>query len=220
MKYKKQIILVFVFALGFLAFSNRDAIDSLLKTIELYSENTPILAALMVILTQAVFTSLAFPGLPVTLFIGGLFGPLWGTVVAVIGNTIGSAVAFLLSRYLLRDYVSNKVMSKYPKMKEYEERLKQNGFTTVLVLRLIPLFPYNATNFLLGVTKLKFKDYALASFIGMIPGTFLFVGLGGSIRDLDPMTIALNIAGIILLIYFGRKYEKKVQNKKVNIKTK
>ena len=213
MKFKKQIVLAAVIILGVVGFINRGFIDELLNQIEVYALESPVLAASMIIAVQAIFTSLAFPGLPITLFIGGIFGPIWGVIVAIIGNTIGSSVSFLLSRYLLRNYVSQKILSKYPKMQDYEERLKKNGFTTVLVLRLIPLFPYNATNFFLGVTKIRFNDYLVASFFGMIPGTILFVGLGGSLKDLDPLSLTLNILGIVLLIYFGKKYEKKVNEK-------
>ncbi len=165
------------------------------------------------VLAKIVATVLLLPATPLTLLSGALLGSFWGTVCAMIGNSIGAILAFLLSRYLFANFVKTKILPKYPKIKEYEQKLFKNGFYTILLLRLIPLFPFNALNFILGVSSVKFKDYTLATIIGILPGTILFVYFGESIFMLNFYKIAFSVLGIAALVYFG-KFLQNRENKK------
>ncbi len=169
----------------------------------------PFLTALILIALKTVVAPLGFPGTPLTLLSGALLGNFFGTIAALIGNTLGATLAFLLSRYLLKEYFQKNLVSKYPKMRKYEERLEEKAFSTVVALRLIPLFPFNALNFLLGVSNIPVRTYALASFVGMIPGTALFVYFGESLRMLSVINIVFAVLGIATLTYLGKMYEKR-----------
>lgn len=213
MKKKKLILLVILIVCSALAIFYYEQLFNLILRLEVEGSRMPFVSALVLIFLKTISAPLGVPGTPLTLLSGAIFNNFWGTLVALIGNTAGAVLAFLLSRYILRDYVQNKFLSKYPKIKEYETRLEKRGLITVAVLRLIPLFPFNVLNFVLGVTKIKFKDYLIGSFVGMIPGAFVFVSLGGSLSALDPMNITLSILGIFALIYLGKWYERKYERK-------
>jgi uncharacterized membrane protein YdjX (TVP38/TMEM64 family) len=206
---KKVLLVIFIVALSSVIFIYREEFLLFVQNLEQESVTMPFVSALILIGLKAISAPLGFPGTPLTLLAGSLFGNLLGTIIALIGNTIGASLAFLLSRYVLRDYVQKKFESTNPRIKAYDQKIKEKAVTTVIALRLIPLFPFNALNFMLGITSIPFRKYFIGSFIGMIPGTFAFVYFGESLRMLSPLNIALAITGIVLLTYLGKIYEKR-----------
>lgn len=207
--YKKVLLLSAVVVFSILAFIFREKLLELFTQLEAQSKVNPFMIAGILIALKSVAPPLGFPGTPLTLITGSIFGVWIGTLVAIIGNTIGATLAFLLARYIFQDY-TKKLISKYPRIEKYTSRLEKHGLSTVLFLRLVPLFPFNIINFLLGVTPLPLRVYVLGSFIGMIPGTFLYVYLGGSLQMLSPLNITLSIIGIIALTLIGKYYEKRI----------
>lgn len=205
---KKIILITFFFILLAAAFANRSEFITFAQNIEMWSLSNPISTASMLIALKIISAPLGFPGTPLTLLSGSLFGNFVGTIIAIIGNTLGATLAFSVSRYLLRDYVQNKFISNNKLIKKYETRLETKPMATVMLLRIIPIFPFNALNFLLGISNIPIKKYIIGSFIGMIPGTFMFVYFGESIRMLNWINIVFAIVGIILLTYIGKFYEK------------
>ncbi len=169
----------------------------------------PELSALVLILAKIIGALIFFPGTPLTLLAGATFGVFLGSVVSLIGNIIGATLAFFVSRYFLQKYVVKNILSKYPRIAEYEKRFSTHGLETVILLRLIPLFPFNALNYLLGVTRVSNRNYILGTAIGIIPGTIAFVYFGRSLAMLSMLHITLSVAAIIGLIYLGKMYEKK-----------
>ena len=206
--YKKIILLFLIIVLSLLAFVYHGTLLELFKMLEQQSTMNPFLVAGILIALKSVAAPLGIPGTPLTLITGSIFGLWVGTIVALIGNTIGATLAFLLSRYIFRDY-GKKLFSKYPKLQKYMNDLEEKALSTILFLRLVPLFPFNAINFLLGVTPIPLGTYIIGSFIGMIPGTFLFVYLSRSLKMLSFLNILLSIIGIITLTVIGKYYEKK-----------
>jgi len=205
---KKILLVIFVVGVSLTCFVYYTEIMASLAAFEKQSMEMPLFASFVLIGLKTISAILGFPGTPLTLLAGSLFGKFLGTVIALIGNTLGASLAFLLSRYVFRDYVEKNILPKYPKIKEYDKKLQRKGFSTVVALRLIPLFPFNALNFLFGVTSVPFKQYVIGSFIGLIPETFIFVYFGESLRMLSPFNIVLAVLGIVVLTYLGRKYEK------------
>jgi uncharacterized membrane protein YdjX (TVP38/TMEM64 family) len=122
-------------------------------------------------------TVLFFPGLLITMAAGLLFGPLKGTALVSLGSVTGASLAFLIGRYLARNWVSKKTKSS-PRFRALDEAIGKEGAKVVFLLRLSPVFPYNLLNYALGLTRVKFGSYLLASWIGMLPGTLLYVYLG------------------------------------------
>jgi uncharacterized membrane protein YdjX (TVP38/TMEM64 family) len=122
-------------------------------------------------------TVLFFPASVLTIGAGFVFGVLLGTVTVSIASTTGAALAFLIARYLARDKIEEKVGSNQ-KFKQIDRTIGEQGAKLVFLLRLSPLIPFNLSNYFYGLTALKFWPYVLASWIGMLPATLLYVYLG------------------------------------------
>lgn len=124
----------------------------------------------------AVATVAFVPGSILTLAAGAIFGLVKGGITVFIGATLGSWAAFLISRYLARGAVERRIKGS-PKFAAIDRAIEARGFFIVLLLRLSPVFPFNALNYGLGLTRVRFRDYAAAS-IGMLPGTVLYTYYG------------------------------------------
>jgi uncharacterized membrane protein YdjX (TVP38/TMEM64 family) len=122
------------------------------------------------------------PGSLMTMVAGILFGIVEATIIVTIGAVIGCSASFLISRYLARDWVERRLASS-PRYAAVDRVIGEQGFRLVFLLRLSPVFPFTPGNFLLGLTKVSFLDYTLAS-AGMIPGTVLYVYYGSVVGDL------------------------------------
>lgn len=124
-----------------------------------------------------IIATVAFlPGSIVTLGAGVIFGVVWGAIYALIGASLGATVAFLIGRYLVKDWVLNKIAGN-EKFRAIDEAVASEGFKIVLLTRLSPVFPFNLLNYAFGVTGVSFKDYVFG-FIGMIPATVMYVYFG------------------------------------------
>ncbi len=122
-------------------------------------------------------TVLFFPASLMTIAAGIIFGLGIGIAVALSSATLGASLAFLIGRYLARDTVE-KHLGKNEKFQAVNDAIGEQGWKIVGLLRLSPLVPFNVSNYFFGVTKVKFWQYVLASFVGMAPGTALYVYLG------------------------------------------
>ena len=112
---------------------------------------------------------------------GGLaFGPVWGTLGALVGATTRACTQFGVARLLGRETVAKLFKGKVAAV---NNKIAEHGFKTVLLIRLIPNFPFDMQNYGLGFSKVRFTPFALATFLGMIPGSFAFVYLGYSITE-------------------------------------
>lgn len=139
-------------------------------------------APLLYVLLYALAPALLLPGLPLTLAGGVLFGPLWGVVYALGGATIGACVAFLISRYLARAWVEERLRDS--RWRRLDEEVALRGWKVVAFTRLVPLFPFNLLNYALGITSVGFLPYALATLFGMLPACVAFVVFSSSLLDL------------------------------------
>ncbi len=128
-------------------------------------------------LLYAAATVLLVPGSLLTLAAGASFGLLPGFISVLVGATLGAAGAFLVSRHLARKRVESWIAEK-PSFVAVDRAVARDGWKIVFLTRLSPLFPFNFQNYAYGLTRVFFWQYVLASFVGMIPGTFLFVYLG------------------------------------------
>ncbi|MBW2415558.1 MAG: TVP38/TMEM64 family protein [Deltaproteobacteria bacterium] len=122
------------------------------------------------------------PGMVMTLSAGAIFEPVEGVLWVFLGSTLGSAMAFVLARHVARDAVERRFGGS-ALFEAMDRAVGEQGFRIVLLLRLSPLFPFTPINFLLGLTRVRLRDYLLASF-GMIPGTVMYVYYGRVIGDL------------------------------------
>jgi uncharacterized membrane protein YdjX (TVP38/TMEM64 family) len=149
-----------------------------------YVRNLGWVGFLFYALAYVVGTVLLFPGTLLTVGSGFLYGPVWGTVLVSPASVAGATIAFILARSFARDWIAQKVQ-KYPRFAAIERAVGKHGFKTVLLLRLQPVnLPFAVLNYALGLTSVNLRDYILASWLGMLPATILYVYIGSVVRDL------------------------------------
>lgn len=130
---------------------------------------------------------LLVPGSVLTLGAGAVYGVVRGSLLVSLASTLGATAAFLAGRYLARDWVARRLEGN-ERFRAIDEAVGREGWKIVGLTRLSPVFPFNLLNYAYGLTRVSLRDYVLASWAGMIPGTVLFVYLGslaGSVADLD-----------------------------------
>ena len=151
------------------------------------------------ILIYSIAPALLFPGTPLTIAGGILFGPIAGTIYTAIGATIGASVAFLIARYMARELVTKLLI--HGKLNTLDKEVEKQGWKIVAFTRLIPIFPFNFLNYAFGLTTIKFSHYVLASFIFMLPAIVAFVLFSSSLLDLFKGKVSREFfIGIILVI--------------------
>ncbi|MHB8769521.1 MAG: VTT domain-containing protein [Syntrophales bacterium] len=142
----------------------------------------PLAAPLIFMLIYAVAPALFLPSIPLSLAAGFFWGPVWGVLFAITGATAGACVSFFLARYLLRDAVRTRFAAG--QWHWLEENVVKHGWKAVAFVRLIPVFPFNVLNYLLGLTPLSFGQYLWSSVVFMLPGCIAFVAFGSSLGEL------------------------------------
>ena len=136
----------------------------------------------VVFIAGYVAAALAFvPGSVLTIAAGAIFGLTAGTVYVFIGATLGACAAFLLARSFARSAVERRLAGN-PRFAALDRAIASEGLWIVFLLRLSPLFPFSIGNYALGLTRVRFRDYALAC-TGMLPWTFVYVYLGSVVGD-------------------------------------
>jgi uncharacterized membrane protein YdjX (TVP38/TMEM64 family) len=170
--------------------------QTLTTLIQSYGSVAPLLYVCVYALAPAFFV----PGLPFTILGGILFGPLWGVVYAIVGSTAGACVAFLVSRYLARDWVEQQLSN--PRWRRLDEGVEKHGWKVVAFTRLIPLFPFNMLNYAFGLTKIGFRPYAMATFLCMLPACIAFIVFSSSLLDLlrGKVSFAFIIGSLLIIL--------------------
>ena len=148
-------------------------------------------------------TGLSIPGAAImTLVAGALFGVVVGTLIVSFASTMGATLAFLSSRYLLRDWVQGKFGER---LRAVDDGLEKDGAFYLFTLRLIPVFPFFVINLLMGLTRIKTGTFFWVSQIGMLPATIVFVNAGTQISRIESTAGLLSptlIASFVALAFF------------------
>jgi uncharacterized membrane protein YdjX (TVP38/TMEM64 family) len=204
------IVIAGIFAIRYTGATRYLEQDTLRELILGYGALAPFIYMLVYTLAPTLF----LPGLPITIAGGILFGPFWGVVYTITSATAGACLAFLISRYIARDWVDKKLRS--PRWRQLDKGVEKQGWKIVAFTRLIPLFPFNLLNYAFGLTKIKFMHYALTTFVCMLPACIAFIVFSSSLLDLFRGRISFTfIAGIILILLvslfplFYRRYRAK-----------
>jgi uncharacterized membrane protein YdjX (TVP38/TMEM64 family) len=129
------------------------------------------------IVIYVVATVLFIPGSVLTLGAGAVFGMVWGSVYVSIGSVLGATAAFLVGRYLARDTIARKIEGN-KRFAVIDKAVAHEGWKIVGLTRLSPVFPFTLLNYAFGLTRVKLGHFVLASWIGMMPGTVMYVYLG------------------------------------------
>ena len=176
--------------------------------IEQFVSSAGLLGPFLFVFTYAVLTVLLVPGSVSTLAAGALFGALWGTVLTVIGATLGATAAFAIARRGGRARVER---AAGPRVERVDAWLSGRGFLAVLYVRLFPIVPFSAFNYAAGLTGISRRDYVAGTAIGIVPGTFAFVALGdalgepGSPKFLIALGLVVGLAVLAPLIERARR---------------
>jgi len=136
-------------------------------------------APLAFILIYAAGVCLFIPGTLLTALGAAIFGPYWGFLYVWIAAMLGAAGAFLIGRYLGREFAASLIGDR---LKKYDDAIAAKGFATVLYLRLV-YFPFTPMNFGMGLTKVRFRDYLWGTGLGILVGTFIFTFFVGTIKE-------------------------------------
>lgn len=145
------------------------------ETLQNWVSEAGLAGPVIFVLIYAVATVLFLPGSVLTLAGGALFGPVLGTFVNLTGATLGALSAFLIARYLARDWVAGKTGGR---IRTLMDGVDAEGWRFVAFVRLVPLFPFNLLNYALGLTGIKFWHYVIASYLFMLPGALAYTYLG------------------------------------------
>ena len=148
-------------------------------------------------------TGLSIPGAAImSLVAGALFGVVLGTLIVSFASTMGATLAFLSSRYLLRDWVQGKFGER---LRAVDDGLEKDGAFYLFTLRLVPVFPFFVINLLMGLTRIKTGTFFWVSQIGMLPATIVFVNAGTQISRIESTAGLLSptlIASFVALAFF------------------
>ncbi len=166
------LLLLLVAAVGSAAFY-RDQIN--LTTLDTWLGSLGFWAPLGYVIFYALATVAFVPGAFVTIAGGALFGPFWGSILNLAGATLGATLAFLVARLIAADWVERKAGGL---LKRLIDGVDAEGWRFVAFVRLVPLFPFNLSNYVLGLTRIPLHHYVLATLICMAPGAIAYTWLG------------------------------------------
>jgi len=146
-----------------------------LETLDVWLGSLGLWAPMGYVVLYAVATVAFVPGAIFGLAGGALFGPFWGSLWNLLGATLGATLAFLVARYIVGDWVARKAGGL---LKRLIEGVDAEGWRFVAFVRLVPLFPFNLSNYVLGLTCIPLHHYVITSFVCMAPGTVAYTWLG------------------------------------------
>lgn len=149
------------------------------ENLQALKQQAGIFAPLGYIFIYFLATLLGVPATILTLSAGALFGVFWGAFWTVIGATLGATAAFLVARFVAGDWAKQQFEGG-DRLRQLSQGIEENGFWFALSIRLAPVFPFNAINYLFGLTPISLPAYVLATAIGIIPGTLAYAWLGQS----------------------------------------
>ncbi|HPH41568.1 MAG TPA: VTT domain-containing protein [Syntrophorhabdaceae bacterium] len=224
MKYGKLIAIAVLFlimvALFFLRRHGYVAPDKIFEFLRLH----PILAPFLFIIIFMLLTLFLVPTLPLNLGAGFLWGPVWGTVLTIIGATLGAICSFGLSRYLIKDYCGERFRhAMWLHLKDY---ISKYNWKVIAFVRIDPVFASGPLNYFFGVTSIAFSTFIWSTALFFIPPAFLFASIGsifgwvaiqGNASDLIRSTILVSAGATIvcLFLFLARKWARK--NNKIDI---
>ncbi len=176
------------------------------------------LGAVVFGLAYVLASVLLVPGSLITLAAGFTFGAGWGTVIVSLSSTAGAALSFLLGRFVAQDWVAAKAQAR-PRFQAMYRAIDKEGFKVILLTRLVPIFPFGFLNYGFSVTRVPFWKYVLASWLGMLPATVMYVYFGSAAGSLarvlsgevhhTPLQTALFVVGglaaVLVTVFLTRR---------------
>lgn len=203
--------------IGFVIYKNQSGLSNLDMVKAMYNFTVGTMyGPLVYIIVYTLRPIIFFPGTPLTLASGALFGPIWGSIYTIIGANLSANVAYGIGRFT----GGNLIEEGESFIGRWKTRLKENSFESVMIMRLIYL-PFDGVNYACGILKVRWFQYALATFVGILPGIVTFVSFGSSIENLNEfelsmievdgntfaISIGLFVASLVLARFVRNKYK-------------
>lgn len=151
-----------------------------------------------------------FPDAVLAIAAGLVFGILPGALYTMIGAASGGTLAFLITRNIGHEAVLKKLESH----SKISHMIEEKGFFIVLIMRLIPLIPFDVISYAAGATNIKYKDYMLATLLGIIPGVTILVTMGDGLASPDQPKLYMAICAFIILLVVAKRGHKKLFSEK------
>ncbi len=180
------LLTIMVLAASFSQYLTLENAKAQQEALNAYIEKNFLFAATIYFLIYVLMTAFSIPGAAVVTLLGAALFGFWTSLVLVsFASTIGATLAFLSSRYLLRDWVQTKFENK---LSAINNGVEKDGAFYLLSLRLIPVFPFFLINLLMGLTPMSVSRFYLTSQIGMLPGTAVYLNAGTQLATIDSLS--------------------------------
>ena len=208
----------FLFDLG--QYLNLQTLKAQQAAIADYREHNPVLSVAVYFVIYVAVTALSVPGAALLTLAGGaVFGVLWGTVIVSFASPLGATAAFLIARFLLRDWVGQRFGQR---LTAIDEGIQREGAFYLFTLRLVPVFPFFLVNLLLGLTAMRTWTFFWVSQLGMLAGTVAYVNAGTQLARIDSLGGILSpallgsfaILGVFPLL--ARRVVERIRRNRVN----
>jgi pyruvate/2-oxoglutarate dehydrogenase complex dihydrolipoamide dehydrogenase (E3) component/uncharacterized membrane protein YdjX (TVP38/TMEM64 family) len=205
----KKIIIVLViigavisfFAFDLSQFLTLENVKSHQVQFQQWLNREPLLVSVLFFTFYVIITALSLPGAAImTLAGGGLFGLVWGVVIVSFASTIGATLAFLVSRYLLRESVQQRFGDR---LETLNRGIEREGAFYLFTLRLVPIFPFFLINILMGLTPIKTATYYWVSQLGMLAGTVVYINAGTQLAQIEGLSGILSPSLLLSFALLG-----------------
>ena len=184
------------FALGGPEYINLDSLKQNRELLAGFVADNFLIAFLGFIALYAFLVGISFPGAGfLSIFGGFLFGTVTGLFGIVMGATIGACIIFLVARNAVGGNLAERMG---PYMKKFEKGLKENELSYLFILRLVPIFPFFVVNVVPALFNVKFRNYALSTMLGIIPGSLVYASIGDGASAIFEKGEDLNLSGVML----------------------
>ena len=199
----KFLLFIVLVTVGILIlFKNKEVIFNIdIKNVVRYMNERRSMAVLLYLMIYIIKPFLLFIPSNIVAIIGGvLFGPIKGFTLSIIGFFLSGTIAFCISIFLGRDFVESIIGSKLIKL---DDNMEENGFKILFMLRLPPILPYDPLSYACGFTRIKYRDFILASLLGVVPETLCYSILGENFDDLFSIQCLIPIIILFLGVLFS-----------------
>ncbi len=216
-----KIVAIFFWIIIFILFQHYKSSNNLTTQglgIQIFNTFTgSYIGAILYIITYTIRPLTFFPGSLLTIASGSVFGLWQGIFLTIIASNLSSSFAFFIGRFFGNNILKG---NNHSTLSQWQKKLKENGFISVLIMRLIYL-PYDLVNYGSGILKVKWKDFFFGTFLGTLPGTISFVSFGSSIENIEnfnPESISINRTQLLisLIMFFLSLYLAKLIKKKTH----
>ncbi len=190
-----------LFAFHFGRYFSIEYLKTQQQIIDAYYRQHPAQTVLAFFVTYVVFVGLSLPGAVIMSLAGGaIFGLAWGTIIVSFASSLGATLAFLISRFLLRDLIQKRFGKKLSRI---NEGVRREGAYYLLALRLVPVFPFSLINVTMGLTSMRTSIFYIISQIGMLAGTLIYVNAGTRIARITDLHSVFSPGLIVSLAILG-----------------